>query len=71
MFGNKREAFILIGKQDYKLAAELREPRIFPLKISAHVAVAKARCQQRGHKQGGVLGATPLGAEWVLVAGDT
>lgn len=64
-FGSKREAFILIEKQDYKLAAGLREPRIFPLKIPARIAGAKVGCQHRGHKQGGVPGATPLGAERV------
>lgn len=42
-----------------------------PLKISAHVALAKAGCQHWGHEQGGVLGATPLGAQQVLVAGGT
>lgn len=45
--------------------------RNLPLKISAHVALVKAGCQHWGHKHGGVLGATPLGAQQVLVAGGT
>lgn len=33
--------------------------------------MAEAGCQHWGHKQGGVLGATPLGAERVLATGGT
>ena len=65
------EAFIFIGKRDYKFTAGRRERGIFPLKVSARVAAAEAGCQHWGHEPGGVPGATPLGADWVPAAGGT
>lgn len=64
-----REAFILIGERDYKLAAGLEEPRSSPLKYLHELLWPSPGVSAGGHKHGGVLGATPLGAGRVPVPG--
>lgn len=65
-----REAFILPGERDYKLAAGLKEPRSSLLKYLHELLGPNPGVSSRGHKHGGgVLGAPLLGAERVLEAG--